>query len=465
MRTSPTIEREPFSVLLFRRDAGELLLETTSHGFRLPVVSIPKHTRVAEQLTKAIKDHWNFDTVCLFPVNNGGSLDACVPSYAVEVWKEAGPAPPLMQWLPLTSLSPVDFSHPGDFAVLQASLIEFEEFRQGKRVGAFGKPGWLRTAIEWVEPIASGARLTLTGNFRQLNASSTFSLLRLETDGPALWFKAVGEPNVREFSITRSLTKLFPAFVPHVLGWHSDWNAWLDVEAEGMHLSETSPSEDWTLAAATLANLQLASSGSGLHLIEAGCEDIRSCSLLPLVNPFFECVADLMELQVNPTPSPLSRPEIVRLANEVRCCLEELNTAEIPSALGHLDFNPGNILIAANRCTFLDWAEGSVGHPFATFQYLLEHWRRFHGTDSDSERELVSSYAAPWRTFASPGDIDKFFAFMPLFAVFAYAVSSPGWDGTEIQHRPVMAGYLRSLTRRMKREADALRERRVACVQ
>jgi hypothetical protein len=464
MRTSPTIEREPLSVLLFRRDSTELLLETTSKGFHLPVVSVPKHTRVAEHLTKAIKDEWNLHTVCLFPVSPSDSLGASLPSYVVEVWNEGGSTPAPMRWLPVTPLSSVEFSDPKDFVAIQTSLIEFEQFHQGKRVGAFGKPGWFRTAIEWIEPLAAGAGLSLTGEFRQLNASATFSLLRLETDGPALWFKAVGEPNIREFSITRALTKLFPPFIPHVLGWRPDWNAWLNVEAEGIPLSDKTPSQNWKLAAATLARLQIASCGHGLHLIEAGCRDFRACSLLPLVDLFFERMAELMELQTKSTPAPLSRAEIVLVSDEIRCCLEELSGTDIPSVLGHLDFNPGNIIVSADRCVFLDWAEGAVGHPFSTFQYLLEYWRPIHDTNTDSKRELVSAYTLPWRAFASPEDIDDAFSVMPLVAAFAYAVSSPGWNSPEIQRRPMIAGYLRSLIRRMKHEADALRERSVVCL-
>jgi len=50
--------------------------------------------------------------------------------------------------------------------------------------------------------------LRLSGEFRQLNASPTFALLRLETTGQALWFKAVGEPNLREFPIPSPIETL-----------------------------------------------------------------------------------------------------------------------------------------------------------------------------------------------------------------------------------------------------------------
>jgi Phosphotransferase enzyme family len=315
---------------------------------------------------------------------------------------------------------------------------------------------------EWVAARAETARLSLTGKFRQLNASATFSLLRFETDGPALWFKAVGEPNVHEFSITLALARLFPHFVPRVIGHRADWNAWLSVEAAGTHLSDTAPLSNWQQAAATLADLQIASCGHGLHLIDAGSKDIRICSLVPHVEPFFERMAEVMELQTKFTPHPLARAEIRSLSEEVRSCLDELRAIDIPNTLGHLDFNPGNILVSPEQCVFLDWAEGSVGHPFFTFQYLLEHWRRFRKSEIDSEKALVSSYTVPWRAFASPDEIAKNLALAPLLAVFACATAL-GWNDPDACKRPVIAGYLRSLVRRMRRESDALQERRVTC--
>ena len=56
MRTSTQLDHDPFRILLYRRDGCEFLLETEGEGLQLPIISIPKHTRVAEELTKAIKD-------------------------------------------------------------------------------------------------------------------------------------------------------------------------------------------------------------------------------------------------------------------------------------------------------------------------------------------------------------------------------------------------------------------------
>jgi hypothetical protein len=463
MRTSTQLGHALYRVLLYRRDASELLLASTTDGLELPVVPLPRFTRVAEKLTAGIKDRWNLDACCLFPVLEGISSSVSIPFHVVELSSREAETPAAMRWLAATSLSAADFRDHDDFVAVQASLVRLEGFRRGELPGAFGKPGWLRTVTEWVAARAATVGLSLTGKFRQLNASATFSLLRFETDGPALWFKAVGEPNVHESSITLALARLFPHFVPRLIGQRADWNAWLSVEAEGTHLSDTAPLINWQQAAATLASLQIASCGHGVRLIDAGSKDIRICSLVPQVEPFFERMAELMELQTKPMPLPLTRAEISSLSGEVRSCLDELSAIDIPNTLGHLDFNPGNILVSPEQCVFLDWAEGSVGHPFFTFQYLLEQWRRFHGLEPDSEKMVASSYALPWRAFVSADEIAKCLALAPLLAAFAHAAGL-AWADPDLCHRPVIAGHLRSLVRRMKREADTLRERRLVCI-
>src|SRR5216683_2653194 len=328
MRTSTQLDHDLYRVLLYRHDACELLLESTADGLELPVVCLPRFTRVAEKLTAGIKDRWNLDTCCLFPVLEGISSSVSIPFHVVELSRCEAETPAAMRWLAATSLSAADFRDHDDFVAVQASLVRLEGFRRGELPGAFGKPGWLETVTEWVAARAATARLSLTGKFRQLNASATFSLLRFETDGPALWFKAVGEPNVHEFSITLALARLFPHFVPRVIGHRTDWNAWLGVEAVGTHLSDTTPLSNWQQAAATLASLQIASCGHGLHLIDAGSKDIRICSLVPQVEPFFERMAKLMELQAKSTPLPLARAEIRSLSEEVRSCLDELRASD-----------------------------------------------------------------------------------------------------------------------------------------
>jgi len=78
---------------------------------------------------------------------------------------------------------------------VREALGEAELLRHGKKPGPFGKAGWLRELFQWAEEQGDPLGIRLTGNFRQLNASPTFSLIRWKPTAIALWFKATGKPN------------------------------------------------------------------------------------------------------------------------------------------------------------------------------------------------------------------------------------------------------------------------------
>jgi hypothetical protein len=462
MSQSPQSDYDRFRVLLFRNETTDLLLETTDEGLRLPALTVPKHSRIAEKVTAAIEHQWSVTAYCLFSFPNDSDSQDLGGYQIAEVCQSDAAPPAGMKWFPAATLTSTEFAERADFAAIQTSVTTLGLYRRSELQGSFGKLGWLPVVTEWVEVQAAGVGLRLTGKFRQLNACPAFSLIRFETDGPALWFKAVGEPNLEEYAITLGLAQLAPAYMPRVIASNRDWDAWLSVEAEGQHLTEKSPSDSWENVAAALANLQIASYGNGLHLIELGCKDVRASSLHERVEPFFDWMAELMRNQTKPTPAPLTRPELDALGNEIHKALEELEESGIPNVLGHLDCSPGNILVSRERCVFLDWAEGCVGSPFFTFQYMLEYLRRLRGTDPVTENSFLSAYLTPWQSFVSRKDFAADFQVIPLLAAFAYAAGDEVWPTAAT--RPETATFLRSLTRRMKREADLLRQGRLACV-
>ena len=131
--------------------------------------------------------------------------------------------------------------------------------------------------------------------------------------------------------------------------------------------------------------------------------------------------------------------------------------------LGHLDLNPGNLIVSPAGCVFLDWAEAYVGHPFLTFAYLLEHFGREVTADAKPGRQLTSSYIAQWEALLPPAAIAESLAVIPLLAIFAYAAAC-GLCSEKRLRDPKNAGYLRALTRRMNREANEMRDWRLACL-
>jgi hypothetical protein len=368
----------------------------------------------------------------------------------MECVRQNEKAPAGTCWTPRASAA--DCAKTQEGQLIREALEEFDAYVNQDNAGPFAKPGWLRELVHWTREQLAPRGRRLTGGFRQLNASPTFSLVRLETYDGAVWFKAAGEPNSHELSVTLALARLFPQFIPCVLGVHSAWNGWLAAEAPGVSLDEFADWGAWEQTAAALAELQIASIGETADLLQARLKDLRIPRLAEQISPFVARMGELMAVQEKRAPAPLAESELRTLAEGLKEGCSMLESLGLPETLGHLDFNAGNILVTRDRCVFLDWAEGCVTNPFVIFEYLCEHLGR-SGIKAGAARErLASAYLRPWTSFHSPA-VRRALALSPLIAVFAYAVAADTWHSLDLIHDSLLAGSFRSLTRRMYREA------------
>jgi len=449
------VSQDAYRILLLRNEGAELLVTGEQPPFTLPCVEIPEWDRVAETVTAAVRKHYGVSAVCLFaPALSVTTTDTERPLYQVMETSEARTSGPgKTHWLPLRSIADQCFADEQDLAAVTDTLQQISEFKKGEAIGPFGRPGWIKELISWVQHEVQPYGFRLSGEFRQLNASPTFALLRLQTNGPALWFKAVGEPNRREFPVSITLSRLFPGFVPDVIATHSTWNGWLTTEFPGSTLDQSRDAWAWQRAAQTLAELQIASLGKTDQLLGAGCRDLRTTSLLRLVDPFMEVMTQLMEQQRKTPPSVLGKEEMRKLGRQVKHALTAWAQSNVPDALGHLDLNPGNILASVDQCVFLDWAEAYVGPPFLTFQYLIEHLRQTKQPSLIGSQFLADHYFSNWLGCVSRDALTSAQRLMPLLAVFACATASD-WTEALFSRDERFRGYLRSLTRRMQREAS-----------
>ncbi len=403
---------EEVRVILLRPDSDDILVSREPSACVLPRIDVPAHSRHAEEVTSACARFHHLETYCLFTL-------------------------------------------PADSQPLPAHHYSFSclSIEDSPQAGYFGRPGWLAEMTEWVRTEIAGHGLRLTGKCSQRNASETTSLLRFETDASAVWFKAVGEPNVQEFPITRYLAEYFPEFVPKILAAHDESNGWLSEEAAGCHLDGTSDGAAWIAVADALAQLQRRTMGHTLHLAEAGCVDVRAHALAETVQPFLDVMAGLMDEQTKTSPAPLTRAELQSLGGILLDAISSVDALDFPSVLGHLDFNLGNILACPGRIVFLDWAAAAIGNPLFTFEYLLEQQRTVRPMDHALQTELCSAYARNWLSFVDADDFALALAAAPLLAAFGYATSGGAWCDPARRSSPATAGHLRSMTRRMKREA------------
>lgn len=457
---------ESYRVIVLRPSGTEVLLRRHGDQFALPSVAIPAGNRVAETLTAAIKTDWGEEVVCLFEANTVSRTDDTkVRLQAAEHWRTSSRPKLQTQWLPVATLLQDSLIDPCDFSAIREVSAECNAEMRDSSLGPFARLGWFCELREWVSGVIEPQGLYLDDSFRQVNASPSFSLIRFETDGPALWFKAVGKPNEKEFSITCLLAQLCPDYLPPILGTRPDWNGWLTEEAEGRNLGEAQEITFWKAVATALARLQIESIDHGPRILSAGARDLRPVALASLVQPFTEMMTQLMEKQTKIPPAILCREELLSLGDCIHSALAALEAVGIPPTLGHLDLNPGNIIISPTRCVFLDWVEAYVGNPLLSFEYLLEHLRGMTAMGASVEAMLIGSYCEQWEQVVSPAALDQALRLTALLAVFAYATGNDVWTDAQRLQEPATAGYLRSLARRMNREGNKLTHRRSVCLQ
>jgi hypothetical protein len=466
MKTTPVAEpdvrnagpEDSFEIrrpIVLSSDCRRVALVAESGTLSLPCVRIPYGRRRAVYLNQTLLRRWQIETYCLFPLET--AMSGVVGYDVLHCYGPGETDGHGVRWLEWDGRCDVSFHDARDVRAIRDSLRSIEEFRSGASFGPFAVPGWLAQLFDWVRSELGAVGFVPTGRFKQLHASPTFALLRLETTGGAVWFKAVGQPHLRELPIHLELARVLPEFVPAPLATCAKWNGWLMGEVDGVELEDAADPVAWMRAAESLADLQIRSLGHAQSLLSAGCRDLRREFLAASIDPFLATAGRLMASQGCDSPKPLCVDHLSELGARLReACAE---TDGIPDAVGNLDFNLGNVIVGSSNCVFIDWSDGYIGNPFFTFCYLLEHHRRNFPEDRDFRSNLTESFAKKWKSVAAPQAIARALRYGPLLAAFAFALALAGAPSAEPLATNAGAAYFRSVTRRAYREARALQGR------
>src|SRR6516225_4256439 len=190
---------ERWRLLIVGPAAEQILVRSEGPKFALPEITTPVDQRIAASLNRAVERELGMHILSLYeipqvpPVCSGGVF------YHAAVASDSGEGTPHgTSWAALDLLRSERFNRNEDFAAIDTfrSLLEQNPDRH-----PFLKPDWFHKVALWVDESLTSNSLRRTGPFEQLNASSTFSLMRFATSGPAVWFKAVGAPNTHEFLV------------------------------------------------------------------------------------------------------------------------------------------------------------------------------------------------------------------------------------------------------------------------
>lgn len=458
MPASEEQEMESWRILLFARNGTEMLAFRGTSGFRLPELRIPRWQRTAPNLNTEAKRVWQLDTVALFPLDPAHENEA-VPEFKYHVMEVCQPealsriAP---KCLNVSDLKPDSFADPRDFLAVRRAM-RLENTSSEVPLGAFSEFGSFEKLCDWVRAQLHAVGLHWNGTLYQLQANASFALIRFQTEREAVWFKAVGHPNVHELLITTTLAARFPEYLPKILATHDASNGWLMREAEGISLFQNEKVSDWKKAVISLAELQIASVPRTDEILSAGARDLRVHRLRNQSDSFFALMKHLMRQQEKASPPALSDAALDQLQRDLNCVFLQLDSFDIPDALGNLDCNPANVIVSPSECIFLDWAEATIGNPFLNFQHFLEFFRQLSPHDPQAEALLTDVYSAKWEAILERTAIRELLNLTPAIAAFAHATNLVGRREARKSAEPQIDATLRSLTRRIQREIEQLR--------
>jgi len=445
-------------------DASEVLLSRDGAVYKLPSAKVEYGERLAEAASRAGKAVCGGDLLYLFSGPLSPSLEEGLKDYSYCVLEHFGAKNEpcvLHQWVTRTTLSAECFENSRDYEAVIEALHSARQTLSDSDIGWFARLGWWKQISRWIAEAIRPLGYQVTGT-RQLNGGPRFVLLRVATDGPAFWFKAVGEPNIKEFLITQALADSLPASAPQIIASLPECNGWLAAEVPGPSLAQADL-DQWVSAASSLAELQMASIEHFDILRQAGARNLNFDVLRAAIGPCMSEVTHVMRRQEKSSPAPLDDHAIQELGEQLSLGLREITALDMPYALGNLDLNPANIITSPTGSTFLDWCEAYVGNPFFSFQYLLEHFRRQHGSDQAPTLLFEEAYWNGWRRVLPSATLDTARRIMPLLAVFAYTVALSSTQGNSSARPDSQQAYFRSLARRMKLETDRLVVGRSLC--
>jgi hypothetical protein len=434
-----------------------VFVEKVRQGFVLPRISVPRWTRVAERATEAIEETWGFKAIILDHLGNRAGNVPLVVAERINENRNSGSSEGNF-WHSVNDVNN-DELEDEERSIVQRLL---SEGRTGR--GPFSRLNWIDEVLDWIRAAADIDKSQLTREIRQLNASADSTLIRVDIEAaPCFWFKASGGPNAPEGPITRALTELFPEFLPELVAFHPEWNAWLMKDA-GYPVGDQGElrprqAED---VIRRLAELQSTSVQHVDTLLSHGCQDHRMSALrttMPQLVPYLEEAMAARSIDMGPQVAAARLREVAKLIEDASFTLEGLG---IPDTLIHSDIDLSNILSGKRGCIFTDWAQAGVGNPIVTFEQLRVQFSHEQNHASRIPR-LTKIYQNAWRRVLPDCNFECAFTLAPLISIASYACSRREWVTSEQRRGRHSQSYARALARQLDREAQAIELNQFTC--
>jgi hypothetical protein len=448
------IEELKYRLILMLPGSRKILILEAGNSHCFPWVHIPKGTRVARELQRAVMGTWKLDVIVLDlskPESVGGIL------YAVAEVRSSK-TPFGLRVIDIAELKGIGLNKK-----LRGRLVSVS---QGEALAEsfFSRIGWIDQSIAWVET-ETGKRTSSKSQIEQYNTGRNFSLIRFRMeDESEYWLKATGEPNTHEMAVTCLLSKLAEGYLPRVISTRPAWNAWLmSGEIAPKRERQADPFQLLGNAVESMATLQFKTIGHRSSLLAVGAFD----QSMTVFQQHSEAVFDFLEeAMLSPMSTKAAPPDVLRL-REVRRIFEDtirrMEDLDLPQTIVHGDMNRENILPGSGQCQFLDWCEAYVGCPFITLQHLL--LLNQDGSEGWGPRNaaLKDRYRRVWLRQCNAAAINKGFVYMQILAIASTLYGRCNWFTASARENSRRQVYALNLVQHLDRAArspellDALR--------
>ncbi len=418
---------------MLERDPGRLVL---------PRISVPRWTRAAQKVASRIRERWNVRAWVIDFLGDDLGRDNLVIAEQIDEQQRLLENANFV-WRPLRAVLEGELSD-AERAVIRALADEGSTER-----GPFSRLGWREDLLTWSSKALKLARSQLCDEMVQLNAAADAALVHISTQGGTrYWFKATGASHSHERRVTVTLSQKFPEYLPELIAVHEEWNGWLMRDAGVPFPADYDPSRLAVEVVRRLGRLQAAASPMAASLLADGCHDHRMAALrtqIPELTPYLEEAMREPGAELGSSIGPARLRRISALIEEATLRIEDMG---IPNTLMHCDIGLDNILVGSRGCTFIDWAQASIGHPFITLEHLCAQFAQHEECRKISPR-LRETYLHVWEASVSVRYDRQALTFIPLVAMASLLCCRSEWLTGSAKRYPSSQSYARVLARQL----------------
>jgi hypothetical protein len=424
--------------LIMLQPDRKLLAERLGDRLCLPRVLVWRRKRTALQLQIEVERVWHQKVIVLHVFDRA----MCGTCFAIlELLTSAADAGLIA--------CPVSALQDGELTPAEAEVMARILDGGASTVDPFSRPGWIKDALLWLDQ-TTATQFGASVEIKQYNGAAGFALVRFtQPGGRMIWLKAVGDANVREFYLTRMLSRVCEEYLPQRLAEREDWKAWLMDDAGATPAPWTIPA--CLEAARVMASIQRRTLGSTDDLLAGGAFDWRLRVLRGSLDHLVGSAETWFDRQHQQDHNRLGSHRLGLLVQILRDASDRMESLSIPDAVIHGDINEGNILVSGARLVFTDWCEVGIGNPFLALPFL----ERVHSpADPGGVQLLRTCYKEVWLGLLSREQIERASVLAPLLTPLICLFGRRGWGNSTDSDDTHLDHFRCGMIRRIERVAE-----------